>query len=170
MGFGVAPVKLIFLYDVVDPVVVLAEQLAEGLSPVPQEPFAHLRAADDFTGKHRKPRYKVVASPFLELFCESRGPGEGTGLVAVHQQIAYAFLSQHPVRRVLVEVNIGVEVPHPSVGIQFVNLQAGRFRRCWMVDLACDRPAEAVDPPASGGEGAFQPAVGGHLAGKVDDI
>ena len=159
-----------FIDYLIDSVVVLAEQFAEGAAPVPEETFAHLGTADDLAREHRQPRQKVVATACLELFGEFRCPSVCSGLIAVNQQIADAFFAEHSVGGFLIEIEIGAEISHPGIRIQLVNLQSGRFRRSRMVDLSGDRPSEAVDSPSSGRQRAFQFAVSGHLSGEVDDV
>ena len=83
--------------------------------------------------------------------------------------MCYAFFSEHTSGRLLIHLQVLLEVTGPGLFVELVHLQAGGVRGCRMVHLAGEGRAEAVDAPAAIWQFALEGAVralkpGGRIA------
>ena len=92
-------------------VVLVGDQIANGLAEIPQELVAGFGAFDHLPGEDRHPGQRIVAAPLLELGHHVVGPVLRTRLPAIGNHVADAALA-HVVRadRLLVAVEIAVHV------------------------------------------------------------
>ena len=122
--FRIPALHPVFPDNVVDPVIILREELAEGLAPVEKEFLAVLAAPDNLACQDREPGNQIVAATGLELLRQGGCPGHLLRLVAVRKEILDATLPHKSPGRILVHVQISAEIIHPGSPVQFIDLQA----------------------------------------------
>ena len=171
MGLGVASLHAVVLTgDDGELVVVLADELADGLLPVAHEGCALFGRAYGSTREDGQPGMQVVAATLGELFEHGGSPRLGASLVAVGQHILDTTLTHQTVGCLAVHVEIGDEVLLPSCWVELIDFEACGFRRSRMVHLACKRPTKAIDAPSAFGGTPVEFAVCICLAGDVEHI
>ena len=156
--------------DIVHALVVLFEELGEGVPPVAQELLALFRAAYDLSGQHGQPGHELIAPAGLELAGHGGCPGLRSRLVTIYQQVRYSLLSQHSAGGLPVHLQIAPEITFPGSGIEFVHLEPRRVRRCRVVHLAGQRCPEAPDAPSALRQGTVQVPVFRHICAEVQHV
>ena len=74
-------------------VMLVGDQVANGLAEVPQEPVAGFGAFHHLPGENRHPGQRIIAAPLLELRDHVVGPVLRTGLPAIVDHVADAALA-----------------------------------------------------------------------------
>ena len=151
-------------------VVILRGHLGQRLAEVPQEAVGGLGALHDAAGERGQPGLHVVAAPLRELGDHVVGPVRHAGFPAVRDDVLQAALAHQAAGRVLVLVEVVVEVRLHVALVELVHFEAGGFGRRGAVLRAGQRVADAKHHPVPGRRRPVERAVGAHLRRQVDDI
>ena len=115
-------------------IMLVCDQVGNGLAKIPQEPVARFGAIDHMPRQNRHPGQRIIAAQLLELRDHVIGPILRTGLPAIVDDVADASFS-HEVRanRLLVTVEVVIEILLHKPAIQLIHFEAGSFRGRRMV-------------------------------------
>ena len=127
----------------------LADEFANGGSPIEKEFFAAFGTLYNQSRQHGHPGQQTVAAPLLELLSQARRPRFPACFVAVDEQIVQATLSHQSASGVAVEVQIVVQEVGERFAVDFRHFQTRCLGRGGVVFLASQRVAEAKDAPLS---------------------
>src|SRR5580700_2718079 len=115
-------------------VVLIGNQIGDGLAEVPKKTIACRRAFDDATAQYRKPWSRIVSAQLLELRQHVVSPILSSSLPAVVNHVADALFA-HLIctHSVFVAVEVLLEVVLYEAMIELVHFQSGRFGRGRMI-------------------------------------
>src|SRR6185503_15944111 len=111
------------------PVVVLGEQLGDGLPEVPQKPVARLGAVDDVAGQGWEKRRRIVPAATRELFEDVVGPVLRPGFDAVAEGRGDAPAAKQGTEHLSIERQVLRHVVANAVSAQLVDLEARTLSR-----------------------------------------
>ena len=125
-------------------VVLVGDEVGDGLAEVPKEPFAGGGGIDQTPGEDRQPGHGVIAAATAELLDHVVGPIQRAGLPTVCDDVLDAAFA-HPVGAdgLLVAVEVVVHVAANIAAIELVHLETRGFGGCRVVGNAEQRVAEA---------------------------
>ena len=105
-------------------VMLLGQQLAQGLPPVGEKAFRPFRRPDHGAGDGGQPAYQVITPARAEFFRHGGGPGLAFGLVTVQHYVFYDA-PQPAAAGIVVQGEIVGIVSCDRICVIFVHLQAG---------------------------------------------
>ena len=77
-------------------IVLVCDEVGDGLAEIPEEAIAGFRTPDDVAGKHRKPGSWIVTAQLFELGNHVVGPVQRASLPAVVDYVVNACLPISP--------------------------------------------------------------------------
>ncbi len=110
-------------------VVVLGDEVAQGLAEIPEEPVARLGAFDDPAGQDRQPGAHVVAAALRERVEHPVGPVGDPGLPAVGDHVLKTALAHEAAGGALVLIEVVLEIGLDVGPVELVDLEPGGLRR-----------------------------------------
>ena len=128
-------------------IMVLNNQFANRLTPVPEETFTLARTIYDVTCQHRQPRQQTISTAFLKFFLHQRSPCLLFCLIAIGQHELNATLAHHPLRCIHIHRDVMFKIILHCTRIHLIDLKTCSLRGSRMVFLSCQRIAEAYNLP-----------------------
>ena len=144
-------------------VVVLRGQLGQRLAEVPQEAVRGLGALHDAAGQGGQPGLHVVAAALGELGDHVVRPVRDAGFPAVGDHVLQAPFAHQAASRVLVLIQIIVEVGLHVSFVELVHFETGGLGRRGTVLVAGQRVADAQHHPVPGRRRPVERAVWAHF-------